>query len=64
MTRPLDSEYKLTKLVKQGKESMNKDFFFLAKWIDEKYGVKTFNIVYDEIENDKRPRLQIIFEFE
>jgi hypothetical protein len=64
MTSPSDSEYKSTKLIKQGKEILNEDFSLLAKWIDEKYGVKTFNIVYDEAAVDKRPRLQIIFEFE
>jgi hypothetical protein len=64
MTSPLDSEYKLTKLIKQGKVSINKDFILLAEWIKKEYGVKPINVVYDECAVDNRPRLHIIFELE
>lgn len=62
---PSDWEYKLTKLIKQGKASIEIQFDPLAKWIDTNYQVKTLNIIYDTIDvyKGKRPRLQIIFEF-
>ncbi len=41
---------------------MNPDFTRIAGWIDQTYGVKTMNIIYDKIDNNKRPRLNIIFE--
>jgi hypothetical protein len=62
MTSPIDNEYKLTKLIKQGKSKMNEEFRQLAIWIDHKYRVKTMNIIYDKIEKETRPRLNIIFE--
>jgi hypothetical protein len=62
MTSPIDNEYKLTKLIKQGKSKMNEEFRQLANWIDHKYRVKTMNIIYDKIEKETRPRLNIIFE--
>ena len=59
---PIDESYKLTKLIKQGKEIPNTDFAILATWIDKIYHVKTLNIIYDKIDLEKRPRLQIILE--
>lgn len=59
---PIDESYKLTKLIKQGKEIPNTDFAILATWIDKTYHVKTLNIIYDKIDLEKRPRLQIILE--
>jgi len=48
----------------QGKSKMNPDFVPLAQWIDQQYGVRTINILYDIIENGKLPRILICFEFE
>ena len=62
MIAPSDPEYKLTKLIKQGKATMGSEFEPLAKWIDKAYDVETINIVYDTIDNGVRPRIQIIFE--
>jgi hypothetical protein len=62
MISPIDQEYKLTKLIKQGKATMNADFIQLAGWIDQAYGVTTMNIIYSKIDNNTRPRLNIIFE--
>lgn len=47
-----------------GQSSMNPDFLPLAEYIDETFGVKTINIVYDTIDNEIRPRIGIYFEFE
>jgi hypothetical protein len=65
MVTPSDKEYKLTKLIKQGKASIEIQFDPIAKWIDTTYGIKTLNIIYDTIGvyKETRPRLQIIFEF-
>lgn len=35
----------------------------MAEFIDQKFGVKTINIIYDTFGADKRPRLNICFEF-
>jgi hypothetical protein len=64
MIVPSDPDYKLTKLIKLGKSTMNGAFKLLADWIDLTYDVKTINIIYDKIENNKIPRLNIIFEKE
>ena len=64
MIMPSDKEYKQTKRIIRGKESINPDFKMLADWIDEKYNVRTINIIYDTIDNGKRPRIGICFEFE
>lgn len=46
-----------------GTEKMKQEFVPLAEWIDKTYGVRTVNMIYD-ILRDKRPRIQICFEFE
>jgi hypothetical protein len=58
-----DKEYQLTKLIKQGKSNIDSKFQPLADWINKTYDVQTMNVIYDIINPDKRPRLQIIFEF-
>ena len=58
-----DKEYQLTKLIKQGKSNIDSKFQPLADWINQTYDVQTMNVIYDIINPDKRPRLQIIFEF-
>jgi len=61
---PIDIEYKNTKLIKRGEATFNSDFIDLANWIDKTYDVKVLNINYDTITNNKKPRLQIILEYE
>lgn len=58
-----DKEYQLTKLIKQGKASMSEEFKLLAALIDRTFNVKTLNIIYDVLEYDKKPRIQVIFEY-
>jgi len=64
MILPSDKEYKITKQIMLGKATMNSDFIQLANFIDQTFGVKTINIIYDTIDKEKRPRLNICFEFE
>ena len=61
---PSDKEYKVIKQIMLGKATMNSDFRKLADFIDQTFGVKTINIIYDTIDKEKRPRLNICFEFE
>jgi len=65
MIVPSDKDYKETKLIKQGKASINPAFKLLADWIDKSYNVKVLNIYYDVIKgayNKLFPRVNIIFE--
>lgn len=64
MLMPSDKDYRDTKQIMQKKAAMNPDFIDLASFIDEKFGVKTINIIYDTIDAEMRPRLNICFEFE
>ena len=63
MIIPSDKEYTQTKRIMLGTKTMKAEFIPLAKWIDKTYNVKTINIIYDLLGN-KRPRIQICFEFE
>lgn len=63
MILPSDKEYTQTKRIILGHEEIKKEFIPLATWIDETYGVKTINIIYDTL-NNKTPRIQICFEKE
>ncbi|WP_426327725.1 hypothetical protein [Pedobacter sp. R-06] len=63
MILPSDKEYTQTKRIILGTEKMKPEFVPLAEWIDKTFEVKTINIIYD-IAYDKKPRLQICFEFE
>lgn len=63
MILPSDKEYTQTKRIILGTEKMKPEFVPLAEWIDETFEVKTINIIYDT-PYDKKPRLQICFEFE
>lgn len=60
---PSDKTYKITKRIMLGESVMNPDFRLLADFIDQTFGVKTINIIYDTFGVDKRPRLNICFEF-
>ena len=65
MIVPSDKDYKETKLIKQGKASLNPYFKPLAGWIEKNYNVKVLNIYYDITTgayNNAFPRLNIIFE--
>lgn len=63
MILPSDKEYTQTKRIILGTEKMKPEFVPLAEWIDKTFEVKTINIIYDTL-YDKKPRLQICFEFE
>ena len=59
-----DKDYKSTKKIKQGISRIKDEFEPLAKWIDEKYDVKTLNLIFDFIDNNKsHPRLQVCLEY-
>ncbi|MDB5271897.1 MAG: hypothetical protein JWO58_264 [Chitinophagaceae bacterium] len=64
MITPHDSDYQETKFIMLGEATMKSEFKPLADWVDQTFGVKTINIVYDAIDKDKRPRLELCFEFE
>ena len=64
MIMPSDKEYKATKQIMLGKATINFDFRQLADFIDQTFGVKTINIIYDTFGKEKQPRLNICFEFE
>jgi hypothetical protein len=61
---PFDKEYKATKQIMLGRGTMNSNFRELADFIDQTFAVKTINIIYDTFGKEKRPRLNICFEFE
>ncbi len=64
MILPYDPDYQETKQIMLGLSAMKPEFRPLADWVDETFGVKTINTVYDTIEEGKRPRLELCFEFE
>jgi len=64
MIVPFDEDYKQTKKIKLGETTIKSEFREFAMWIDQNYQVNTLNIFYDTIDRGKRPRLEIIFEFE
>lgn len=57
-----DKEYIESKAIKQGLKKLESPFSDLANWIEMNFGVKPLNIVYDILEHNKQPRLQVIFE--
>jgi len=64
MIRPSDKDYKSTKKVKRKTSSIKEEFAPLARWIDEKYDVKTLNIIFDYLDKKKsHPRLQVCLEY-
>lgn len=63
MITPSDKDYKATKRIMLGKAAMNPDFKILAEFIDQTFGVKTINIIYDAPNKEERSRLNICFEF-
>jgi len=63
MLRPSDQEYKITRLIKLGKNMMDEKFNGFAEWIHQKYLVQILNIYTDTLDNGTL-RLQLIFEHE
>ncbi|NOQ71943.1 MAG: hypothetical protein GQ574_08075 [Crocinitomix sp.] len=64
MLMPSDKDYKSTKKIKENVSKIKEEFELLAHWIDQKYAVKTYNILFDYMDKSKsRPRLQICLEF-
>ena len=63
MLRPSDQEYKITRLIKLGKNNMDEKFKAFADWINRKYLVRILNVYTDALDNGKL-RLQLIFEHE
>ena len=63
MISPSDKEYKQTKKIMLGMETLNPDFRPLADFIDKTFSVRTINIVYDTIDKGSRPRIGIYFEY-
>lgn len=61
---PSDKEYKAAKQIILGNKKMNPDFRKLADFIDQTFGVKTINIIYDTFGKEKKPRLNICLEFD
>lgn len=57
-----DKEYIESKAIKKGNKKLESPFSDLANWINDNFGVKPLNIVYDILEHNKQPRLQVIFE--
>ena len=62
MVSPTDLDYKSTKPLKNGKQSLSKPYKDLADWIQRKYEVRVLNIRYDKIKQNNRPRLNIILD--
>lgn len=52
MIMPSDKEYK-TKRIKLGTEKMKPEFVPIAEWIDKNFDVKTINIIYDTLSENK-----------
>ncbi len=57
-----DIEYIHTKRIKKGQLNLESPFLEFAEWFLKIYGFRPLNIIYDIIEHNKRPRLQVIFE--
>ena len=62
MIDPNNKEYIETKNIKKGLNKIASPFAELADWIFLHFGVRPLNIVYDILEHNKQPRLQVIFE--
>ncbi|TDO19310.1 hypothetical protein [Pedobacter duraquae] len=64
MLSPSDNAYLDTKKIMLGKGVMKPEFRQLADFIDQTFSVKTINIIYDIFGEEKRPRLNVCFEYE
>ncbi|RKD86393.1 hypothetical protein [Mangrovibacterium diazotrophicum] len=59
-----DKEYIESKLIRQGKSSIKKEFIQFANWMVLTYSISPLNVTYEIIEVTKRPRVMIILERE
>nr|WP_319573428.1 hypothetical protein [uncultured Draconibacterium sp.] len=59
-----DKEYVETKLIRQGKKKIKKDFVALVDWIQQNYEIKPINIYYEYDKLISKPRLMVILEYE
>lgn len=57
-----DAEYRSTKLIRQGQAFLEPLFAELAAWIAATWDVTVLNVVYDELDPGRQPRLQVIVE--
>ena len=57
-----DQEYISTKAIRQGEQQLSAPFSDLADRIMAVFGVRPLNIIYDILEHNQQPRLQIICE--
>jgi hypothetical protein len=62
MVSSSDKEYIESIAIKRGLKKLESPFSDLANWIKINFGVKPLNIVFDILEHNKQPRLQVIFE--
>jgi hypothetical protein len=62
MITPRDEDYQQTKLIKKTRASLKSPFKELADWIDEQYGIRVLNVVYDTVIPNSRPRLSVVLE--
>lgn len=58
-----DQDYKETKRIKQGKQSVPEPFQELAEWISNKWSVSVLNVRYDSANSLHAPRIQVVLEY-
>jgi hypothetical protein len=64
MELPSDIEYIKTKSIKKRNSKLEFPMLELQNWFFEKYGIKPINIIYEILEHNKKPRLNIIWELD
>ncbi len=62
MINTTDKEYKSTKRIKRGKDSLRSPFRDLARWIARTWDVVVLNVIYDPADSLHPPRLQVVVE--
>ena len=58
-----DSEYQRAKFIRRGQVFMEPAVQELAEWISNTKNVKVLHIILDAVGPERRPRMQVIFEF-
>lgn len=58
-----DNDYKSTKKIKLGKDTLNADFAQFAGFIYSNYKTKLLNILFEKLKNSNRYRLSLIVEY-
>jgi len=64
MELPSDIEYIKTKSIKKRNSELEFPMRELQNWFFEEYGIKPINIIYEILEHNKKPRLNIIWEID